>query len=274
MSKARNGQDDLGASELRALGGKYLFTGRYGAFDTGTEPPVIVRATGSYIIDAEGKEYLDVNAGQTCAALGHNDEAVVAAIKHATENAIHLAHAFPHKAEIFTSYQACLNRTWSSGEVSFPDVWCGRKRGSDWYRQARYGDALRSPYLIEGFTDNRISTRALTMTAGKRRGYPIRPTGIHSIMTPYCYRCPIQKTYPECKIACLDMASNGLMRNEFEELAAVITEPVFSAAGAIVPPKGWLAKLRDLAHERGARLIVDEVVMFARSGEWWAFADE
>ncbi len=59
-----------------------------------------------------------------------------------------------------------------------------------------------------------------------------------------------------------------------EGLAAVITEPVFSAAGAIVPPKGWLAKLRQLAHERGARLIVDEVVMFARTGEWWAFADE
>jgi len=36
----------LSARELRSLGEKYLFTSRYGAFDTGDEPPVIVKASG------------------------------------------------------------------------------------------------------------------------------------------------------------------------------------------------------------------------------------
>lgn len=266
-------QPDFSADDLRSMGERYLFTGRYGAFDTGAEPPVIVRAFGSYISDTEGREYLDLNAGQTCAALGHNHEAVVAAIKYATDTALHLSHAFPHKQEILLAAKLASIAPDPLEKSHF--LMCGADANEAAIGIARlstgHWDVAVPDRGFHGLSD---ATRALTMTAGRRRGYPIRPSGVHSIMTPYCYRCPIQKSYPDCKLACLDISFERIDAQRVEDLAAVITEPVFSAAGAIVPPKGWLAKLRELTHERGARLIIDEVVMFARSGDWWAFADE
>jgi 2,2-dialkylglycine decarboxylase (pyruvate) len=271
--KPGDGQVELSASELRSLSEKYLFTGRYGAFDTGDEPPVIVRASGSYIADTEGRQYLDLNAGQTCAALGHNHEAVVAAITHAADTALHLSHAFPHKQEILLAAKLISIAPAPLEKCHF--LMCGADANEAAIGIARLSTGHYDVAVPDrGFHGLSDATRALTMTAGKRRGYPIRPSGVHSIMTPYCYRCPIQKKFPECNLACLDVSFERIDAQRVEGLAAVITEPVFAAAGAIVPPKGWLAKLRELAHERDARLIVDEVVMFARTGEWWAFSDE
>jgi 2,2-dialkylglycine decarboxylase (pyruvate) len=266
-------QVEFSADELRSMGEKYLFTGRYGAFDTGAEPPVIVRASGSYIADMEGREYLDLNAGQTCAALGHNHEAVVAAITRAANTVLHLSHAFPHKQEILLAAKLASIAPAPLEKCHF--LMCGADANEAAIGIARLSTGHYDVAVPDrGFHGLSDATRALTMTAGKRRGYPIRPSGVHSIMTPYCYRCPIQKKFPDCKLACLDVSFERIDAQRLEDLAAVITEPVFAAAGAIVPPKGWLAKLRDLAHERGARLIVDEVVMFARSGDWWAFSEE
>jgi 2,2-dialkylglycine decarboxylase (pyruvate) len=263
----------LTARELRSLGEKYLFTSRYGAFDTGDEPPVIVKASGSYISDKDGREYLDLNAGQTCAALGHNHDAIVAAIKYAADHALHLAHAFPHEQEILLATKLASIAPSPLEKCHF--LMCGADANEAAIGMARLDTGNYDVAVPDrGFHGLSDATRALTMTAGKHRGYPIRPSGIHPILTPYCYRCPIQKTFPDCKLACLDVSFELIDAQRVEDLAAVITEPVFGAAGAIVPPKGWLSKLRELAHDRGARLIVDEVVMFARAGTWWAFSDE
>ena len=57
-----------------------------------------------------------------------------------------------------------------------------------------------------------------------------------------------------------DMASDG-------EPAAIITEPVISAGGIIVPPAGYFDQLRTAAHERGMKLIFDEAqTAFGRLG--------
>lgn len=263
---------EYSAAELRALGEKHLFAGRYGSFDTGGEPPVMVKASGSYITDKDGREYLDLNSGQTCAVLGHNHEAVGAAIKYAAENAVHLAHAFPHDQEVLLATRIASIAPSPLEKSHF--LMCGADANEAAIGLARLDTGNFDIAVPDrGFHGLSDGTRPLTMVANKKH-YPVRPSGVHPILTPYCYRCPLQKTFPDCKLACLDVSFNLIDAARVEGLAAVITEPLFSAGGAIVPPKGWLSKLRALAHERGARLIVDEVVTFARTGSWWAFSDE
>src|SRR5260370_42694861 len=53
------------------------------------EGPVFERGSGSVVWDVSGKEYLDFNAGQMCAALGQNHPTVTAAINQACDTMLH-----------------------------------------------------------------------------------------------------------------------------------------------------------------------------------------
>ncbi len=56
-----------------------------------------------------------------------------------------------------------------------------------------------------------------------------------------------------------------------EEVAAIFVEPVQGEGGYIVPPNGWLAKLRKLCDKYGIMLVDDEVQSgIGRTGKWFA----
>ncbi|MEV1242308.1 aminotransferase class III-fold pyridoxal phosphate-dependent enzyme [Nonomuraea sp. NPDC049750] len=59
-----------------------------------------------------------------------------------------------------------------------------------------------------------------------------------------------------------------------ERLLAVVVEPVQGDAGLLVPPPGYLRTLAALAVEHGALLVADEVLTFAKTGRFFAMADE
>jgi 2,2-dialkylglycine decarboxylase (pyruvate) len=94
--------------------------------------------------------------------------------------------------------------------------------------------------------------------AGWHKGYGPNVVGAYAIMAPYCYRCPLQLTHPECGLACLKGSLEVLDAQSSGQVAAIITEPLFSAGGVIEPPKGWLAALAAACKERGILLILDE----------------
>jgi taurine--2-oxoglutarate transaminase len=57
---------------------------------------------------------------------------------------------------------------------------------------------------------------------------------------------------------------------EGDTVAAVLVEPVVGSNGILVPPEGYLSRLKEIAHDHGALLIVDEVMAgFGRCGEWF-----
>ncbi|NDK97916.1 aspartate aminotransferase family protein [Photorhabdus bodei] len=57
--------------------------------------------------------------------------------------------------------------------------------------------------------------------------------------------------------------------HDASNIAAVIVEPVSSSAGAIIPPKGYLQRLREICDQHNILLIFDEVITgFGRMGRW------
>src|SRR5205823_12579851 len=62
--------------------------------------PVFASGSGSEVEDVNGKRYLDFNAGQMCAALGHNHPTVTAAIKTACDTLIHAHSSYYNVEEI------------------------------------------------------------------------------------------------------------------------------------------------------------------------------
>jgi len=97
--------------------------------------------------------------------------------------------------------------------------------------------------------------------------------GITHVPYAYCYRCAYNLTHPECDLACVDYIEDVLFARSIppDEVAAIFVEPVQGEGGYIVPPDGWLAKLRALCDKYGILLVDDEVQSgIARTGKMFA----
>ncbi|MDH4186225.1 MAG: aminotransferase class III-fold pyridoxal phosphate-dependent enzyme, partial [Nitrospira sp.] len=92
---------------------------------------------------------------------------------------------------------------------------------------------------------------------------------------PYCYRCPLNQTYPSCQMACLDPIEQ-LIKERHKDLAGFIIEPlVQAAAGMITAPPGYLKRIRELCTKYDVLLIADEVATgFGRTGKLFACQHE
>ncbi|MBA4371545.1 MAG: adenosylmethionine--8-amino-7-oxononanoate transaminase [Thermodesulfovibrio sp.] len=93
--------------------------------------------------------------------------------------------------------------------------------------------------------------------------------------SPYCYRCELKKSHPDCGLACLQNMES-LLSSHHQEIAAVIIEPLVQAAGGmIVSPPGYLRGVRELATKYNVLLIADEVATgFGRTGAMFACGHE
>ena len=94
--------------------------------------------------------------------------------------------------------------------------------------------------------------------ASSRHGYgPVTP-GVFALPAPYAYRCPVRHCDQVCDCTCLEAGFDLFDQVSVGAPAAVVAEPVLSAGGVIVPPPGYLARLTELAHERGMLVVFDE----------------
>jgi 2,2-dialkylglycine decarboxylase (pyruvate) len=191
-----------------------------------------------------------------CAALGHNHPTITAAIKGACDTMLHAhsSHYNVKEIELASRLGAIMPRPLqktlfgeSGADANEMAMMIARKYTG--------GFEIASPHIsFHGLSD---ATRAVTFS-GWHAGHGHLPGGTYAIVAPYCYRCPLNQTFPSCKFACLKTSFELLDAQTTGRPAAVITEPLFSAGGVIEPPPGWLKALQEMCHQRNMLLIVDE----------------
>ena len=261
----------LTEAELLELARKFSFRSRIDKnVVTG---PIMVWGRGSVVRDVNGKEYLDFNSGQMCAALGHNHPRIVQALQESGETLIHSHMSMFNDREIILAARLAeispegMNRSMflTSGSDSNEAAMAIAKRYTGGYEFA-------SPAVsFHGMND---STRAVTFS-GWHEGYGPYAPGHYPIIAPYRYRCRFCQDRPACDYSCLDTSFELLDAQADGPLAGIITEPLFSAGGVIDLPPGWLAELKRRCEARGALLIVDEAQTgLAKLGTMWAFEQE
>lgn len=261
----------LNEEELLDLARKYSFRSR---MDRSTVAgPIMVWGRGSVVRDINGKEYLDFNSGQMCAALGHNHPRIVQALQESCETLIHSHMSMFNDREIILASRMAeispngMNRSMflTSGSDSNEAAMAIAKRYTGGYEFA-------SPVVsFHGMND---STRAVTFS-GWHEGYGPYAPGHYPIFAPYRYRCAFCRDREACDYSCLSSSFELLDAQADGQLAAVITEPLFSAGGVIDLPAGWLQELKRRCEQRGALLIIDEAQTgLAKLGTMWAFEQE
>jgi len=241
--------------------------------------PVIVRGEGNYIYDEEGNRYLDLMAGNTRPnAIGYGREEVARAMY---EQALKLHYYTP--AFYITPPAVQLAKKLASlypGELTTTCFVCD---GSEAVETA-FKIAKQYHYFANKQRRYKIISRlnayhGQTMGALSALGFlnpmrnivaPLVP-GHAFLIPPYCYRCPLNLSYPACDLACAD-ALESLINFEGPDLvAAFIAETVMQGVGALPPPDGYFDKIRQICDKYGVLLIIDEVIVgFGRTGKMFA----
>lgn len=222
-------------------------------------PFVMSHGRGTEVWDVDGNRFLDFEAGIAVCATGHAHPEVVAAIRAAADDFVHISSDFWH--ERMTALAERLVRLAPIGEPALAFL-CqsGTEAVEGALKLARY--VTRRPRFIGflgGFHGRTMGSLAFTSSKYTQQlGFAPTMPGVTHVPYPNPYR-PLF-CGPDQGKAVLDYIRMLFERSvPAAEVAAIIVEPIQGEGGYLVPPDGFLAGLRALADEHGILLVFDEV---------------
>lgn len=248
------------------------------------DPPLIIeKGKGSYLIDTEGRKYLDGTSSIWVNLHGHRhprlDRALITQLKqiaHSTFLGLSNPPAILLARELIRLAPKGLRRVFYSDNGSTA-VEVALKMAVQYWQQRQPAAGPKHSFLhlkmaYHGDTVGAVSVGNIELFHARFKPL-LFPT--QQVDPPYCYRCPLNLSYPACRMACIDPLE-ALLKTRHRELAAVILEPlVQAAAGMMVAPPGYLRRVRELCTEYHVLLIVDEVATgFGRTGKMFACQHE
>ena len=221
----------------------------------------IERGRGATLTDADGRTYLDLNAGVSVASLGHCHPRYIAALSAQLE-AITVG-SFTSRAR---AQLVRLIAEIAPGPLSRTQFYSGGAEAVEAAIRLARSYTKRSD--IVGFTGafhgKTAGVLPLSDVGWKHAVGPL-PSGYR--IAPY----PDPTCFAGSAAECADAAIAALERVVEDGAkggpAAIIIEPIQGTAGNVIPPPGFLARVREVAHAHGALLIADEMITgFGRTG--------
>ena len=233
-------------------------------------PLVIERAEGNYLIDTEGRRYLDGVSSLWVTTHGHGHPAIAAAIAaqataldHSTMLGLTHPRAIELGERLVELVGAGLTRVFYS-DAGSTAVEIALKQAFQYWAQTGQPERRHFVHLAESYHGDTLGAVGVGgMDLFHRIFGPLIVAGI---------RVPSPALEPDTALPALarTLAERG------REIAAVIVEPLIQgAAGMLVHPPGYLKAVADLCRQHDVLLIVDEVATgFGRTGDLFAFHRE
>jgi putrescine---pyruvate transaminase len=244
-----------------------------------TGPLVIERGEGCELITAEGLRMIDGSAGLWTVNLGHGRRDLIEAAVRQMETlpyaAIFGGVSSPPAIELAEKIASLapdgLDGVFfvsSGSEANETAIKLARRH---WIHRGRGSKSVIVTH-DRGYHGLSGLTTTVTRLAPYHRDFGGAAADVVEVPAPYTYRCAAgvpcdPSTCPVCTGATLEETIAGLGA---DRVAAVIVEPVFGSGGVIVPPPGYLRRLREICDRHEVLLICDEVITgFGRTGTWF-----
>lgn len=241
------------------------------------EFPVIERARGAWLIDVEGRRYLDGVSSMWCANLGHGNPHVSRAVatqlkrlEHATFLGLTHPPAVEYAEKLLAIAPRNLSRVFYSDNGSTAVEIALKMAVQFWAQSGRPSRnrfvALAGAY--HGDTVGAMSVGGVDVFLDRYRSL-LFPTVLSP--APYAYRWRGSPTLEACGRTCLERL-DATLAAQADEVAGVILEPVVQGAGGmIVQPPGFVKGVERLCRRHDVLFILDEVMTgFGRTGTMFA----
>jgi putrescine---pyruvate transaminase len=243
------------------------------------EELVIDRAEGVWVWTERGKKLMDSFAGLAVVNVGHGRREIAEAI---AEQTVRLAY-YPTTRQFSNRPAAELAQKLSSLTPGDLDLTMFAVSGSE--ANERSMQIARHYWVARGKPDKHkvISFNGgyhgATMGTYAICGLPhlsapydvLKPAGFAKVTAPYPFRDRGAGSDEELVERRARELREAILKEGPETVSAVIQEPVLSSGGFIMPPIGWLRRVRAICDELDVLLIADEVITgFGRTGRWFA----
>jgi len=255
--------------------------------DPAFHPVTVVAGEGSWLIDDGGRRYLDGNSSIWTNLHGHRHPRLDQAVRDQLGRIAHSSFlGLTHEPAAQLS-EELLTYLGESGTVSHfsrvffsDDGSTAMEAGLKMIVQsfAQTGQPQRTEFVSpEGaYHGDTIGAISLGKSDLFHRHYQPLLFPSRRVMTPFCYRCPHNRSRPEmadartyrkCNFECAAQAEEAIAQAG-DRLAAWVLEPrVQGAAGMIMHPDGYAKRTCTAARKVGARVLLDEVLTgFERTG--------
>ena len=224
--------------------------------------------------DVDGNEYYDMSSGMMSMVLGHAHPELVDCIRAQADKLLHQASWYSNPWSLEYAELVASTLPPQLSKMNFAVT--GSEANEIAMRMAIGATAkFELVSLIRGLHGGTLGVESLTTVGGARRaslGPLMIPAARNALYAPTCYRCPINLTYPDCGVACIDASEERLEHLSTKEVAAIMAETIQVPGGMNVPPPEYLPRLAALAKKWDALLILDEAQLApARTGRMWAF---
>ena len=264
------------AAQLADLDRRYCFHPftALAAHEKEGPPVVMVGGEGVWLVDANGRRYLDGLAGLWCVNVGYGRKELAEAMRDQAETLAY-SHAFSSMGSDKPAILA--ERLVANAPVPMSKVFFGNS-GSDandtqvkltWYYNNVRGKPGKKKIISRrrGYHGVTIVSGGLTGLPGVHAGFDL-PLGFVRHVTPPHRLWEGYELDDATFVGKLMDELEALIETEgADTIGAMIAEPVMGAGGVIVPPKGYFAALQEILAKHDILLIADEVICgFGRLG--------
>ncbi len=245
--------------------------------DRASEVPVIVRGSGPYIWDQNGKRYLDGLSGLFVVQAGHGrTELAEAAAKQASELAYFPLWSYAHPTAVELSERLALlapgdlNRVFftTGGSEAVETAW---KLARSYYKLT--GKPMKTKAISRSIAYHGTTMGALSLTGLpliKQEFEPLVPGALKVPNTNYYRRPDESMSEEQFGIWAADRIAEAIEFEGPDTVACVFLEPVQNAGGCFPPPAGYFQRVREICDRYDVLLVSDEVICaFGRLGEYF-----
>ncbi len=241
-------------------------------------PRILASAQGMYYQDQDNRDILDGTAGLWCVNAGHGRKTIATAVQQQLETldyapTFQMGHPGPFElAQRLTHITPSdLNAIFFTNSGS--EAVDSALKIAIAYHRAK-GDASRTRLIgrERGYHGTGFGGISVGGIASNRKAFGPLLSGVdHLPHTHNLEHNAYSKGQPEWGAHLADDLERIVTLHDPSTIAAVIVEPVAGSTGVLIPPKGYLEKLRSICDRYGILLIFDEVITgFGRLGTAFA----
>jgi len=263
-SKASTGES---TSELKTLDKAHNFYSW--SVQSAIAPMMVSHASGMYVYDTEGTEYLDFSSQLVNTNIGHSHPKVVQAIMDQAQRLATVSPAASSEPRVRAASKIVERAGSGFQKVFFTNG--GADANENAIRAARLYTGRNK--VLSTYRSYHGNTGAAIVATGDWRRMPNEYATHHvHFFGPFLYRSEFWSANEaeECQRA-LHHLERVIQAEGPDTIATVLLEGVPGTAGIMVPPAGYLAGVREICDRYGIILIMDEVMSgFGRTGYWFA----
>ena len=237
-------------------------------------PRLLSKAEGMHYWTPEGRQVLDGAAGLWCVNAGHARPKIVKAIQEQAAEMdfappFQMGHpkAFELAERLVQLAPAELTKVFFTNSGS-EAVETALKMAIGYHRARGEGQRTRLIGRERGYHGVNFGGISVGGIVGNRKSFgPLLPGADHIRHTHDLARNAFSRGVPEHGAELADDLERLVALHDASTIAAVIVEPVAGSTGVLLPPKGYLQRLRAICDKHGILLIFDEVITgFGRLG--------